>query len=227
MGRRLCARRDCVAAGCRGAACHRPAAQAAASHSGHSRRRGPGQRRHSADPVSLRGARRLDGNILACSRCRHFRCNHRGRDHLRHRGGLAQSAAAAMGARSARRDFSLAADALSRFLGSGTLPRVGCDRDSRDRALCELERTAADSVKNAIAGHLLLGLRDLADRGRAVPDDWLPDAASYGKVEGAPGERNSPCHRDYLHYRHRRTIPLGVSRRISPAPLQQENLRTR
>jgi len=160
-----------VAAG--GAARHRQAAETAASHSGDPRRRRPRQRRHRADPLSLRGAGRIQRHVLACTCRGHIRCDYRRRSHLRHCRRMAQPVAAPSRARSAGGNRPVAADTVSRLLGAGTSRRIGRDRHRRDRPLHELERPAADSREHPPARDLFLGHGDLADRGRAVPDDRL------------------------------------------------------
>ncbi len=69
--------------------------------------------------------------------------------------------------------------------------RLRRDRDRRLRALYELERPAADLVGDAAAGHLLLGPRDLSDRGLAVPVDRLPDALAVREIEGVSAATRS------------------------------------
>ncbi len=62
---RLPARRHRRAAGCGGAAGDRPKARAAAPNPRRARGRGTGERRHRADPVSLRGGGDLDRDVFA------------------------------------------------------------------------------------------------------------------------------------------------------------------
>ena len=128
-----------------------------------------------------------------------------------------------MGTRPTCRDFIVAADPLSRFLGPGASRRLGRHRHRRERTLCELERTAADLIENPIAGHLLLGLRDLADRGRAVPDDRIPVAAPDGEIKGGAGRRNPRRYRHRLRDCRAGPVPLGLSRLLPAAPRQQED----
>ena len=106
-------------------------------------------------------------------------------DLLRHRrrrgivrrgGGLAQPADASPRARSPDRDHAVADHALRRLLDPGAFRRLRRDRHRRLRALYQLERAAVDLFGDAAAGHLLLGPRDLPDRGPLVPADRLPDA---------------------------------------------------
>src|SRR5665213_2698339 len=75
-----------------------------------------------------------------------------------------------MGARAARRDYAVADDALSRLLGAVASRRLRRAGDRRLRAVRELERAAADPVRDAAAGHFLLGPDRLSDRGPGVPD---------------------------------------------------------
>ena len=89
----------------------------------------------------------------------------------------------AIGARSAGRDHAVADHPLYRVLDSASFRRLRRDRDRRLRALHQLERAAIDFGRDATAGHLLLGPRDLPDRGLAVPADRLPDALAGGEVE--------------------------------------------
>ncbi len=90
--RRVSAWRRCRAAGRGGAAGHRPQALPAPAHPGGPRRRGPGERRYRADPVSLRGGGDIDRRIFVAQSRRHLRRHCRRRGTLRCRGRLAQSA---------------------------------------------------------------------------------------------------------------------------------------
>ena len=123
-----------------------------------------------------------------------------------------------MGARSAHRDRAGAADALSRILGAGAPWRLGRARHRCRRTLCELERPAADPRRDPPAGHLPVGLRDLADRGRAVPHHRLPVAAAAGESARLAGRRDRAGHRDHLRHRRRRPVSLGVSGDLSANP---------
>ena len=106
---------------------------------------------------------------------------------------------AAMGARSARRDHSVADDALFRLLDAGASRRLRRARHRRLRTLCELERTAADLVGDAAAGHLLLGPDRLSDRGHGVPDH---------RPAGAHADRQSPRLHACANWRSRPPGPL-------------------
>ena len=122
---------------------------------------------------------------------RHVRRHRRRRDAVRRGGGLAQPAHAPPRARSAGRDHAVADHALPRLLGSRAFRRLRRDRDRRLRALYQLERAAVDLVGDAPAGHLLLGPRDLSDRGHAVPADRIPDAAAVREIEGVSAATTS------------------------------------
>ncbi len=67
------------------------------------------------------------------------------------------------------------------YLGARAFRWLRRDRDRRLRALHELERAAVDFLRDAPAGHLLLGLGDLSDRGPAVPADRIPDAVAVSR----------------------------------------------
>ena len=107
---------------------------------------------------------------------RHLCADRHRRDHLRSRGRLAQPAAAAVGARTARRDHAVADDALSRLLGAGASWRLRRAGDRRLRALRELGRTAPDPVRHAAARNLFLGPDRLSDRRPGVPGHRLAGA---------------------------------------------------
>ena len=83
------------------------------------------------------------------------------------------------------------------------------------------------SVGDAPAGHLLLGPRDLSDRGPAVPADRIPDAAAVREIEGVSAPGNPARDRAGRRHRHRRALCLGLSRDLSAAPHQQAPARTR
>ena len=167
-----------------GAAGDRAQARAAAPDPRRARGRGARQRRHRADPLSLRGGGDFDRPVLAAEGRRHLR-RHRGRrDAVRRRRRLAQLADAASRAGSAGRDHAVADHPLHCLLDPRTFRRLRRDRDRRLRALYQLERAAVDLVRDAAAGHLLLGPRDLPDRGPAVPADGLPDALAAGEIKG-------------------------------------------
>src|ERR1019366_7178445 len=91
---------------------------------------------------------------------------------LWHRGRLAQSSSATMGARAARRDHAVADDAVPRLLGAGASRRLRRAGHRRLRALCELDRAAPDRLRHAAAGPLLLGPDRLPDRGPGVFAHW-------------------------------------------------------
>ena len=69
--------------------------------------------------------------------------------------------------------------------GSGVLATVAC------RALRELERAAADLRRDAAAGHLLLGPDHLSDRGLRVPDHR--PAGAHADREGARFPAHAKC----------------------------------
>ncbi|MGY4465494.1 hypothetical protein ACVWWK_001176 [Bradyrhizobium sp. LB9.1b] len=100
----------------------------------------------------------------------------RQRDRLRHRRRLAVPALAQMVHGSAGRADAVANHALRLLLAARARRRLRRDRHRRLRPLCELERAAADLGIDASARHLLLGSRDLFDRGLAVPAHRIPDA---------------------------------------------------
>src|SRR5581483_10512605 len=121
---------------------------------------------------------------------------HRGRrDRLWRCGRLADLARPAVCTRSADRDHALAAHTLHRLLDPRTFRRLRRDRNGHLRTLYELERAASDLVRHAAAGHLLLGPRDLSDRGTAVPAHRLPDALAVREIEGIPAARYTVCDR--------------------------------
>ncbi len=186
---RLPARRHRRAAGCGGAAGDRPQARAAAPDPRHPRGRGTGERRHRADPVSLRGGGDFDRDAFAAEGNGDLLRHRRRRGVVRRGGGLAQPADAPPRARSPDRDHAVADHALHRLLDPGTFRRLRRDRHRRLRALHELERAAVDLLGDAAAGHLLLGPRDLPDRGSPVPADRLPDALAVREVQGVSARR--------------------------------------
>ena len=181
---RIPARRHRRAAGRGGAAGDRPQARTAAPDSRGARGRGAGERRHRADPVSLRGGGDFDRHVLAAEGDGEFVVIVAGEVLVRRRGGLAQPARASSRPRSADRDHAVADHALCRLLGARAFRRLRRDRYRRLRALHELERAAVDLFGDPAAGHLLLGPRDLPDRGPAVPADRLPDALAVREVQG-------------------------------------------
>ena len=134
---------------------------------------------------------------------------------------LAQPADAPPCARSAGRDHAVADHALYRLLDPRAFRRLRRDRDRRLRALYELERAAADLVGDAPAGHLLLGPRDLSDRGLAVPADRLPDAVAVREVEGVSARRHPVRDRAGRGHHHHRAFRLGLSRDLSAAAIEQ------
>ena len=77
------------------------------------------------------------------------------------------------------------------------------------------------SVRDAPAGHLLLGPRDLSGRGPAVPADGIPDAAAVREIEGVSAAGHPAHDRAGRRHRHRRALCLGLSRNLSAAPAQQ------
>ena len=64
------------------------------------------------------------------------------------------------------------------FGGSGVIATVACG------LYMSWNGPLLISVGDAAAGHLLLGPRDLPDRGLAVPADRIPDAAAVREIEG-------------------------------------------
>ena len=221
LERRLPAGRDRRAAGRGGAAGDCPQARHAAPHPRRARGRGARQRRHRADPLPVRGGGDFDRTVLAAEGDRHLRGHRRRRDPVRRGGRLALPARAAPRARSAGRDHAVADHALSRLLDPRASRRLRRDRDRRLRALHQLERPAADLVRDAPAGHLLLGPRDLPDRGPAVPADRIPDAAAVREIEGVSAAGHPVRHRAGRRHRHRRALCLGLSRDLSAAAAQQ------
>ena len=140
-----------------------------------------------------------------------LRRHRRRRGAVRRGGGLAQPEDAPPRARSAGRDHAVADHALHRLLGARAFRRLRRDRDRRLRALYELERAAIDLVRDAAAGHLLLGPRDLSDRGPAVPADRIPDAVAVREIESVSARRHPV--RDRAGHRHR------SSSRVSPGSI--------
>ena len=130
-------------------------------------------------------------------------------------------ARAAPRARPAGRDHAVADHALPRLLDPRTFRRLRRDRHRRLRTLHELERPAVDLVGDAPAGHLLLGSRDLPDRGPAVPADGIPDAAAVREIEGVSAARYPVRDRAGRSHRHHRALCLGLSRNLSAAPSEQ------
>ena len=142
-------------------------------------------------------------------------------------GGLAQPARTSSRARPAGRDHAVADHALYRLLDSRAFRRLGGDLDGCLRALYQLERAAADFVGDAAAGHLLLGPRDLSDRGPVVPVDGLPDAVAVRAIEGVSAQRNPHFDRAGRGDHHRRPFRLGVSRDLPAADVEQAPARAR
>ncbi len=116
-----------------------------------------------------------------------------------------------MGARAARRDHAVADDALSRVLGAGTSRRLRRAGDRRLRALCELERAAADPVRHAAAGNFLLGPDRLSDRRPGVPAHRPAGARADRRAASLLDPR--PADRDRLDDadHDRGALHLGVS----------------
>ena len=195
----------------------------AAPHPRRARGRGARQRRHRADPLPVRGGGDFDRNVLAAEGDRHLRGHRRLRDPVRRGGRLALPARPAPRAGSAGRDHAVADHALSRLLDPRTSRRLRRDRDRRLRALHQLERAAVDLVRDAPAGHLLLGPRDLPGRGHAVPADGIPDAAAVREIEGVSAAGYPAHDRAGRGHRHRRALCLGLSGNLSAAPDQQAN----
>ena len=100
--RRLPARRHRCAAGCGGAAGDRPQARTATPNPCRPRGRGTGERRHRADPVSLRGGSDFDRNVFTAESGRRIRRHRRMRGVVRRRRGLAQPESAPPRSRSRR-----------------------------------------------------------------------------------------------------------------------------
>ncbi len=97
---------------------------------------------------------------------------------------------------------------------SRRLRRAG---DRRLRPLRELERAAADSGRDAAAGHLLLGPDHLSDRGLRLPHHR--PAGAHADREGArlPGPRAAGGHRAHRRHRHRGALRLDLSGDLSAA----------
>ena len=157
---RLPARRHRRAAGRGGAAGDRPQARIAAPDPGRARGRRAGERRHRADPVSLRGGGDLNRHVFAAEGYGRVRRHHRRRDAVRRRRRLAQSKGSSSRAGSADRDHAVADHALRRLLGARAFRRLRRDLNRRLRTLYELERAAIDLFGDPAAGHLLLGPRE-------------------------------------------------------------------
>jgi hypothetical protein len=165
VGGRIRAGRDRIAARRRGAdvdpAPHAPSP----AHPDRSRRRGIGQRRHRAHPLSVRGRRRERRRVFVRSGGGHVRCHRRRRTPLGHRRRLADAAPAALGGQSAGRDHALGPDAVSRLLAARASRRLRRARDGHCRALHQLERPSPDQCRHAAARHLFLELLHLSGRG--------------------------------------------------------------
>src|SRR3974390_236161 len=80
-----------------------------------------------------------------------------------------KSAPATMGTRPGGRDHAIADDAIHRVLATCASRRLWRARHGRLRTLCQLEWAAADPLRDAAAGHLLLGPDRLSDRRHGVP----------------------------------------------------------
>src|SRR5206468_5469779 len=129
--------------------------------------------------------------------------------------------------RSAGRDHAVADHALYRVLDPRTFRRLRRDRYRRLRALYQLERSAMDLGRDTVAGHLLLGPRDLSDRGPVVSADRLSDALAAGEVEGVSARRHPVCHRACSHRHRYRALCLGLSRDLFAALAEQAPARAR
>src|SRR5207302_3672985 len=96
------------------------------------------------------------------------------------------------------------------------------DRPRRLRALYELERALVDSFRDAAAGHLLLGPRDLSDRGPLVPADRIPDALAVREIESVSAARYPVRHRAGSRDHYHRALCLGLPGDLSAAHHEQE-----
>ena len=197
------------AAGRGGAAGDRPQARTAAPHPGRARGRGTGQRRHRADPLSLRGGGDFDRR---CFRCRRRRATSPPSSPARCCSAR-RWAGSVLRARHRARDpqieitLSLITPYVAywvpeHFGGSGVIATVACG------LYMSWNGPLLISVGDAAAGHLLLGPRDLSDRGPAVPADRIPDAAAVREIEGVSA-RTISCSRP-------RWSPSSSSSRVSP-----------
>src|SRR6202043_3080805 len=101
------------------------------------------------------------------------------------------------------------------------------DRPRRLRALYKLERTAAYLGGYKAAGHLLLGPRDLSDRGPVVPADRVPDAVAVREIEVVPAGRHPVCDRAGGSGHYRRALRLGLSRHLFAAAVEPASARAR
>ena len=97
------------------------------------------------------------------------------------------------------------------FGGSGVIATVACG------LYMSWNGPLLISVGDAPAGHLLLGPRDLSDRGHAVPADGIPDAAAVREIEGVSASGHPARDRAGRRHRHHRALCLGLSRNLSAA----------
>ena len=164
-----------------------------------------------------------DGAVLAAEGHRHLRGHRRLRDPVQPGDRLALPARTASHPGSADRDHAVADHPLPRFLDPRAFRRVRRDRNRRLRALHELERTAADFRGDPPAGHLLLGPRDLSDRGHAVPAYGIPNALLYEKSKAFPLQGDRVHDGARCRHRHHRPLCLGLSRNLPAAPHQRAN----
>ena len=161
--------RDRLAAGCRGAAVDPAQDAASPAHPGRARRRGIGQRRHRAHPLSVRGRRGERRRVLVRSGRGNIRRHRRRRNPLGHRCRLADAAPAALGPQSSGRDHALHPDAVSRLLAARASRRLRRARNRHCRALHQLERPSPDQRRHQAARNFLLELLHLSGRGPGVP----------------------------------------------------------
>ena len=155
------------------------------------------------------------GAVFAAKGYRRVRRDRRDRGAVRGRRRLAQPARSPSRTRSADRDHAVADHPLPRLLGARAFRRLRRDRYCGLRPLHQLEWTVVDLLGDPAAGHLLLGPRDLPDRGNAVPFDRRPDALAVREVESVFARRGPARDRIGRGDDHHRALRLGFSRDLS------------
>ena len=209
--------RDRLAAGRRGAAVDPAQDAASPAHPGRARRRGIGQRRHRAHPLSVRGRRGERRRVLVRSGGGNVRRHRRRRNPLGYRRRLADAAPAALGAQSAGRDHALCADAVSRLLAARASRRLGRARNRHCRTLHQLERPSPDQRRHQAARNFLLELLHLPGRGPGVPRHRPAGAHADGPHRTLSGVRARRLRRRRQRRRDRCPVRVDVSRHLCAA----------